>query len=59
MVKSKDDEIRQIEHESHLQHLEELLEDHLRSPTIQDVGFWLGEFPMEPLPPRLVKVLSS
>jgi len=58
MAKNTNDGIREIEHESQLQHLEKLLEDHLRTPTIQDVGFWLVEFPLEPLPPRLLKVLS-
>ena len=58
MARNTNDGIRQIEHESHLQHLDKLLEDHLREPTIQDVGFWLVEFPLEPLPPRLLKVLS-
>ena len=58
MSKSTKGGIREIEHESHLQHLDKLLEDHFREPTIQDVGFWLVEFPLEPLPPRLLKVLS-
>jgi hypothetical protein len=59
MAKKKDDEIRQLEEESRHQHLEELLDDFQREPTIQDVAFWLLEFPMEPIPPRLVKALST
>lgn len=58
MAKSTKGMIRDIERESQLQHFDKLLEDHLRDPTIQDVGFWLIEFPLEPLPPRLLKVLS-
>lgn len=38
--------------------LEGLLKDFFRTQTIQDVGFWLVEHPLSPLPPRLTKVLK-
>jgi hypothetical protein len=50
---------QQIEHQARVQHLAQLLKDHQRQQTIQDVGFWLIEYPLEPLTPRLIEVLRQ
>ena len=46
-----------IEGQTRVQYLERLLEEYHRKQTIQDVGFWLIEYPLEPLTPRLIGVL--
>jgi hypothetical protein len=50
---------RETKNQARVQYLEQLLKDHRRQQTIQDVGFWLIEYPLEPLPPRLIKVLRQ
>lgn len=38
--------------------LDDLLVEFFRTPTIQDVGLWLVNYPLAPLPPRLIRVLK-
>ncbi len=49
----------QVEEQARLEHLNMLIEDFEREPTIQDVGIWLVNYPLHPLPPRLVRALSD
>ncbi len=49
----------EIEEQSRRQHLEKLIKDFERRQTIQDVGSWLVNDPLDPLPPKHVAVLRE
>ncbi len=49
----------EIEEQSRRQHLEKLIKDFERRQTIQDVGAWLVNDPLDPLPPKHVAVLRE
>ncbi len=51
--------VHEIEKQSRRDYLDLLIEDFEREQTIQDVGAWLIENPLDPLPPKHVQVLME
>ncbi len=59
MAKRTNGGIRQVEEESQRDYLDGLIKDFEREQTIQDVGTWLLNDTLDPLPPKHIKVLTD
>jgi hypothetical protein len=59
MAGNKKNGVRQVEEESQLEYLDELINDFEREQTIQDVGAWLINDIRDPLPPKHIAVLKE
>ena len=51
--------VDEIVNQSRREHLEKLIKDFERKQTIQDVGAWLVDNSLDPLPPKHVQVLME